>query len=103
MNDPDRLQHPPLTADTNLTPERSRSLIARQRQEASSELSVDPAPFLVSWGAVWLVDFGAFYFASAPDHLVPLWVAGVVMGALAAAAVLWMVNDLVRRGQGVTG
>jgi hypothetical protein len=103
MNDPDRLQHPPLTADTNLTPERSRSLIEWQRQEASSELSVDPAPFLISWGVVWLVGFGSFYFATAPHHFVPLWAASVVMGGLSAAAVLWMVSDLVRRGRGVAG
>lgn len=102
MSETNSMDRSPLR-DGDLTPEESLSLINSQRRVARRDLDVDPAPFLVSWGVVWLIGFGVFYLASLPAHYLPQWLAGVVLAGLSVAAGVWMIMDLGRRGRGVAG
>lgn len=91
--------------DGDLSPRESLELIRDQQQGAARHLYPDPVRLLAVWGVTWLAGFGACYLASsgARWHVVPGWVAGLLLGVgivLSASYVAWHVA---RRGRGVQG
>ena len=89
----------------DLSAQESLDLIQTQQRGAARRLYPDPVPLFGVWGVTWLIGFGACYLASSGGqwHVVPGWVAGVLLGVgsvLSAAYVAWHVAS---RGRGVRG
>lgn len=88
--------------ERQLTPQESLELISEQRESAVRSLYPRSAPMLASWGAAWLLGFGAFWLASANPPLLPGWSAAALLVALSVLAVAVTAGQLMR-GRGVTG
>lgn len=90
-----------LAPDRTLSPRESLELISEQRDSAVRSLYPHAAPMLASWGASWLLGFGAFWLAASP-RVVPWWGAGAVLAVLSVLAAIVTGRQLMR-GRGVTG
>lgn len=88
--------------ERGLSPQESLALISEQRDSAVRSLYPHAAPMLASWGASWLLGFGAFWLAAAKPPVLPWWAAGTVLGALSVLAATVTGRQLMR-GRGVTG
>jgi hypothetical protein len=88
--------------EPSLSPRESLALISEQRDSAVRSLRPHAAPMLASWGASWLLGFGAFWLAAARAPVVPSWGAGMVLGVLSVLAAIVTARQ-VMRGRGVTG
>jgi hypothetical protein len=95
----------PSVAGEDRSPQELLELIRTQHDHAARDLYVAPAAILASWGVAWALGFGAFYLASprARWHVLPLWVAAVILVTLSVAAVAVVITQMARRGRGVQG
>jgi hypothetical protein len=84
-----------------LSPQESLDLISEQRAGAVRSLYPSPVPMLSSWGAAWLLGFGACYLAQA--GALPGWGAWVTLAGLSVLAMTVTARQLSRSRRGVTG
>lgn len=92
------------TDDMPLEPAESLALIERETTNARRSLEPSPQPFLLVWGVTHLIGFSGFYFASpAGPALFPLAVAGVTLGVLIVASIVFSAVYGARSGRGVRG
>lgn len=83
----------------------SAALIDAQRERLAAATDVDGRLLFGVWGVAWLVGFGALYFVSGDDPVLP-WspaAAGVLFAALDVAAIVVTTVHIARRTAGLRG
>lgn len=88
--------------ESPLGPAESLALIERESSRFHRNLGATPVPFLLCWGAVYVLGFCGLYLAYGPG-LLPAAVAGVVFGALILGGIVFSAWYGARAGRGVRG
>jgi len=96
--DPVEDESEPLSAAESL------ALIARQHERTRRELRVSPARLFAVWAFTWLAGWGLVYLSDEKTAgLLPGWAAGLVVGLLMVAAIVYSAWHGSKGGRGIRG